>query len=44
VKDKALEMGQSVIDAVASTVPDAVDDVKNAMNGFAASLGVLIHL
>jgi hypothetical protein len=44
LKDKALEMGQSVIDSVASTVPDAVDDVKNAMNDFAASLGVLIHL
>jgi hypothetical protein len=44
LKDKALEMGQSVIDSVASAAPEALDDVRNAMNNFAASLGVPIHL
>jgi hypothetical protein len=44
LKDKAAEMGQSVIDMVASAVPEAVEDVKTAMNDFAASLGTMIHL
>jgi hypothetical protein len=44
LKDKALEMGQSVIDSVANAAPEALDDVRNAMNNFAASLGVPIHL
>jgi hypothetical protein len=44
LKDKALEMGQSVIDSVANSAPEALDDVKSAMNDFAARLGVPIHL
>jgi hypothetical protein len=44
LKDKAVEMGQSVIDMVASTVPEAVEDVRTAMNDFAANLGAAIRL
>jgi hypothetical protein len=44
LRNKAIEMGQSVIDSVASSAPEAVDDVKDAMNDFAASLGAPIHL
>jgi hypothetical protein len=44
LKDKVLEIGQSVIDSVASAAPEALDDIKSAMNIFAASLGVPIHL
>ncbi|MDR1731425.1 MAG: hypothetical protein LBR61_04960 [Synergistaceae bacterium] len=43
LKDKALEMGQSVIDLAASSGPEALNDIKNAMNDFANSLGVPIH-
>jgi hypothetical protein len=41
---KAVEMGQAVIDSIANVVPEALDAVKGAMNDFAASLGVPIHL
>jgi hypothetical protein len=44
LQDKAVELGQSVVDLVQSTVPDAAGDVRAAMNSFAASLGVPIHL
>jgi hypothetical protein len=44
LKNKALEMGQSVIDSVANAAPAALNDVKTAMNDFAASLDVPIHL
>jgi hypothetical protein len=44
LKDKAVEMGRSVIDTAASAVPEAVEDVRTAMNDFAASLGAMIHL
>jgi hypothetical protein len=44
IKGQALEIGQTVIDSVASTAPEAVNDVKNAMNDFAAGLGVPIRL
>jgi hypothetical protein len=44
VANAALEMGQSVIESVASSAPEALDDIKSAMNDFAASLDVPIHL
>ena len=43
LRDKAVEMGQSVIDSVAATAPEALADVKNAMNAFAANVGALIR-
>jgi cytochrome c556 len=43
-KTKAAEMGRGVIDTVASSAPEAVDNVRTAMNNFAANLGVSCNL
>jgi hypothetical protein len=38
LRDRAIEIGQSVLDSVANTASDAVDGVKSAMNNFASTL------
>ena len=38
--DKAIELGQSVIDFVATNAPEALDTVRTAMNDFASNLRV----
>jgi hypothetical protein len=40
LKTKAIDMGQSVIDMVSDGAPEAVDNIKAAMNNFASNLGV----